>query len=108
MSASALARLLVDPRALAELPRERVPDALAEIERIRAALWAKLMTPEARAGRNGGEVDDYLTAAEIARRFSVSTKFVYAHRAELGGRKIGGAVRFPERAVRRYIEARRS
>lgn len=44
-----------------------------------------------------------LTVAEFARRISMSGSFVYDNRAELGGIKLGGAIRFPAEAVEEYL-----
>lgn len=50
---------------------------------------------------------EYLTAAAVAELLSVSEKFVYAHRDELGGRHFGSAVRFSRRAVEGYARRAR-
>lgn len=103
-----LARLLTDPAALDALPREHVPDALAEIERVRAALWAKLITSESPPARNGGEVD-YLTAKQVAGMLQVDVSFAYRHQHQLGAVRLSDrAVRFPRAAVGRFLERRRT
>ena len=38
----------------------------------------------------------------------VSKQWVYAHQRQLGGTRLDGALRFGEKAVRRYLAARRS
>jgi hypothetical protein len=48
-----------------------------------------------------------LTPAEVAARLGVKRRFVYAHRAELGGRALSKrALRFPEAALARYLARR--
>lgn len=101
-----LAMLIADPEGIATLPKERIPDAVGELERVKTALLARLYTSDG-APQQGGRPNlsqGYFTAKDVADLLNVSRKWVYAHRDELGGKKIGGAVRFPERAVRRYLE----
>ncbi len=45
-----------------------------------------------------------LSAREVAERLSTSTRWVYDHREQLGGKRLSRrCVRFPEAAVRRYM-----
>jgi excisionase family DNA binding protein len=48
-----------------------------------------------------------LDANEVAARLGVEKQFIYRHKQSLGAVRVGRAVRFPERAVERYL-ARRS
>jgi len=45
----------------------------------------------------------HLTASELADRLSVSDKWVYAHQDELGAIKLDGCIRFPAKALLRYL-----
>jgi excisionase family DNA binding protein len=48
-----------------------------------------------------------LDVVEVAARLGVERQFVYRHKQSLGAVRVGRAVRFPERAIERYL-ARRS
>ena len=49
----------------------------------------------------------WLTAAEVAEMLGTSVRWVYQHAAQLGGSHLSRrCVRFPESAVRRYLERR--
>jgi excisionase family DNA binding protein len=94
-------------REITVAPTSGLPDLAGSLARLQALVALRLSNGYPEAYRDKPEPDAYLTADEIAQRFGLSRKWVYAHRAELGGRKLGGRVRFPERAVRRYLAARR-
>ena len=52
------------------------------------------------------EPDRLLSAKEVAQRLQASTRWVYAHKADLPFAKElpGGAIRFSERGLRRWME----
>lgn len=53
-------------------------------------------------------VECALTARDVAARLGVSERWVYDHAAQLGGKRLSRrCVRFPETALRRYLERRR-
>lgn len=50
----------------------------------------------------------WLTAEEVAERLGVSVRWCYDHADQLGGKRLSRrCLRFPESAVRRYLERRR-
>ena len=94
-----------------QTPDERLTDLAGELARAQAIVSVRLSGIGAQAPDAGnvpaGNVDDYLTAKQVAERLNVSVKFCYQHRSELGGRKVGGSVRFPERGIQRYLAGRK-
>jgi excisionase family DNA binding protein len=86
-----------------------LPDLAGELARAQAIIALRLQRQDGRLSHDMtvSEPDGWLTPDAVAERLGVSRKWVYAHRAELGGRKIGGHVRLPERGVRRYLATKR-
>ena len=92
-----------DLRLLERVPRESIPDALAEIERARARLQLRLHLPE-EAPR---EVIVLLTADQVAEKLNVSRRFVYDHAEDLGRVQISARkVRFQADAVEEHMRRR--
>ncbi|PYP55929.1 MAG: hypothetical protein DMD44_13920 [Gemmatimonadetes bacterium] len=57
-------------------------------------------------GESNGE--PMLTAEAVAKRLDTSARWVYDHADELGGKRLSRrCLRFPEGAIRRYVERRR-
>jgi len=80
---------------------EQLADLLAE--KVAARLNGKATAP---AGTENGE--PMLTAAAVAQQLQTSARWVYDHADELGGKRLSRrCLRFPEEAVRRYVERRR-
>lgn len=50
--------------------------------------------------------DRWLPPAAVAARLEVAIRWVYRHKRELGGVKVGKYLRFPESALRRRLERR--
>lgn len=90
-------------QAVEAVPAEQLPDLVAELARADAIARQRMLVPD--PSKNDPEPDRLLRAAEVAERLSVSVKWVYRHQGRLGGTKLGGAVRFSERAVESYIDA---
>ncbi len=81
---------------------ETLADLVAE--RVAARLNGKHEDVGAEA-RNG---ETLLTAAAVAEQLGTSARWVYDHAEELGGKRLTRrCLRFPEAAVRRYVERRR-
>ena len=75
-------------------------------EVLLAALGGNGAAPSAPDPEPGAEC--LLTARDVAERLSTSARFVYDHQAQLGGKRLSRrCLRFPEAAVRRYMERRR-
>ena len=57
-------------------------------------------------GESNGE--PMLTAEAVAKQLQTSARWVYDHADELGGKRLSRrCLRFPEAAIRRYVERRR-
>ncbi len=88
-----------DLRSLERVPRDHIPDALAEIERVRSRLLLRISQPE----EEPREEIVLLTAGEVAERLNVSKRFVYDHADRLGRVQIGTRkVRFQADAVDKF------
>ena len=83
------------------VPPDQVTDLLGELARHTACLNLSLNTHPQPAQPNG--LDRQLNCAEVADLLGVSRNWVYSHRRVLGGKKLGGSVRYPERSIRRYL-----
>lgn len=103
-------RPLWDP---ASLSLEAIPDALAEIERVRAILWTRLSERPAEAS-DAAQIEagdsDCLTPEGAARVLGVSVRWLYRHWKELPfARKLSRkTLRFSEKGLRRWLDTRRS
>lgn len=87
-----------------EMPSTDASALLGELERVKALAWMRVQTP--RPTSPTPSLDRYLTAAEVAERLGVKLPWVYSHRDDLGGVKMAGVVRYPERAIIRYLAGR--
>lgn len=95
-------RAIIDEVAVSE-----IPDVLGELARAQAVAQLRLQPPT----QNGTvpKLDQYLTVEEVAEHLKVGTKWIYDHVDELGGMRLSSrAVRFPSRAIQRYLAGRRS
>ena len=95
-------------RRVRQADAEEAADLVGHLHRLAALCQIRLHeNGHSRAGnhhRDDQSLDRYLSAQMVAQRIGMSTDWVYRHRDELGGVKSGGAVRFPERAVARYLK----
>ena len=92
---------------LDSISEEEAPDLIAELARKQFLLQGKITRRDFRERPVGGSsADRCLTAAEVAELWGMSEKWVYIHREELGGVKLGSSVRFPEKALRKYLNSR--
>ncbi len=97
-------------QAVAEASPQQAPALLGELERLKASLWGRLMTPlPALDGHSGaGEGDRLLTVEEAAHRLGVSKDFLYRKArvlpftVRLGPRQL----RFSLRGIERHIRQR--
>ena len=83
------------------VPSDQLCDLAGELAKYQARIILSLNSPPQPAQSDG--LSRQLTAAEVSQILSVSKNWVYQNRAKLGGKKLGGAVRYPERAVRKYL-----
>ena len=86
----------------AAIPAGELLDLVAELARLDVLARQRLAQDN---GARTPEPDRWLTAKELAAMLSISVKWIYAHQRELGGTRLDGAVRFSEKAVRRYLQA---
>lgn len=84
--------------ALTATAAAEIPEALAELERLKAVAWLRIRLPEpAPAG------DRLLTAKEAAPRLGVTVKAMYRRRWPFRKDHSSGNVRFSEQGIERYI-----
>jgi len=85
---------------------EDIPDLLGEIERAKAILWSRLLTPPVNG--NGTSVGDFnLTPDDVATRLGQTKRWVYRHGEDLGGKRLGHrTLRFSEAGIRAYLASR--
>jgi excisionase family DNA binding protein len=96
-------------RIVEECPADALPDLLGELARAQAVATLRLQDNGTPPAPPSDKLGRHLTADELAKRLGVSPKWCYDHADELGAVRLSGrAVRFPEKAVRRYISARTS
>lgn len=107
MTSSFLAEVVADPHRLDELPREELPDLLANLERLRAKVWARLSAPPEDAS-SGGKPDRLLDVGAVAEILDVAPRYVYDHADDwpftrrISPRKL----RFSEQRLYRWLETR--
>ena len=104
-----LATLLQDPQRVAEIPPEDLPALLGELERLKAVLWARMMSAQINgSGQGEGPVKDrLLTVKEAAARLKTSTDFLYRNANALPFTvRLGSRLRFSARGLARYIRQR--
>lgn len=83
-----------------DLLLEQLADLVAE--RVAARLNGQAHAPAPAAP------EPLLTAAAVAKQLHTSARWVYDHTEELGGKRLTRrCLRFPEGAIRRYVERRR-
>ena len=105
-----LAELVADPSRVARVPREQAPVLLAELERLRVALWLRVNAP-AKPATNGTQPDKsdrMLDVNEAAQRLGVGVRWLYRHADELPfTRRLGTrTLRFSEEGVDRWLATR--
>ena len=88
---------LLPPGTALTLPRETLLEALNGAE-----------PPDTGIADAGARLARLLSAAEVAERLGTSVRWVYDHADQLGRCQLSRrCLRFPEAAVRRYLERRR-
>lgn len=106
-----LAEIVSRPDAAFTVEPVAVPGLLAELEGLRAKLWARLLAP-ARRDRDDGEQsapDRLLNPAEAAKLMGVTPRWLYRHASRLpfARRLSRKALRFSEAGLRRRLAAHR-
>ena len=77
-------------RTALELPPDRLPKALGELEEVRSTLWARLTAP---APVQSPGYDERITIGEAARRLGLTEDYIYHHHGDFSftrreGRKL--------------------
>ena len=94
-------------RALVErVPRDEIPDLIGELARAKALVETRLRAPAPTTGATS-DGDAILNVQEVADHIGMSSKWVYNHADELGGFKVGSALKFSARGIRKYITTQR-
>ncbi len=109
MSGEVVTRLAELERELATLGADELPRLLGELERLRAATWARLAGLSANGQSRTGhdQPDELLDVEEAARRLSLSCDHLYRHAKELPFTvRIGRRLRFSAKGLERYIRQR--
>jgi hypothetical protein len=99
---SSLAEILADPRKTRAIPADAVPDLLAELERMKAILWAQLMV-SLKNGQTVPDGDRLLGAKETATRMGVSLDYVYKTKTFPFAVKEGRRLLFSQRGLDQYL-----
>ena len=93
--------------ALAEVSPQEVPALLGGLERVRAALWARMMSASSDGyGRAHAAEDRLLTVEEAAGKLGVSPDWLYRRRLPFTVRLGPRQLRFSAQGIERYIRQR--
>lgn len=88
-----------------DLPQERLPDALGDLERVKARLLARLTAPA--SGYMPPMEDRLLTVGEAAQRLALAPDTLYRKARTLPFTvRIGHQVRFSSAGIEKFIRAR--
>ena len=103
-----LGGLIADPAKVALLPPEAVPEVLAQLEGIRARLWARLTAPQGNGQGQAKEDEDRLLGVqEAAAKLGRSVDSMYRHAGKYPFTvRDGRNLRFSEAGINRYIRQR--
>ena len=90
------------------VPPEDLADAIGVLTRLDVQLRQALAARPATNGNPPSRLDRLLTVDEVAAKLGMKPTWVHRHKRELGGIKLSGkALRFPEKAIARFLAARR-
>jgi excisionase family DNA binding protein len=85
-------------KSVRDLPADELPELIGDLERVKAAAWARLATPTLQ------EHDELLNVQGAARRLGVSTDYLYRHHAKLPfARREGRRLLFSSLDIDKYI-----
>ena len=91
---------------IGELARQEIPAVLGELEELKAAAWAQLLTPTngSNPAATKPQDDRWLTAAEAAALLRVTPRWLYRHQKKLPfARQLSRkCLRFSEAGLRRW------
>lgn len=108
MSGEVVTRLAELERELATLGADELPRLLGELERLRAAMWARLVGLSANGQSRTGhdQSDELLGVKEAARRLGSSPDYLYRSKDLPFRVRIGRRVRFSAKGIECYIRQR--
>ncbi len=100
-------------REIAEVPLEKAPTLLGELERLKALLWIRMMHPSPNHRCHSPierEADHLLTPEEAGRMLGVTPRWLYRHAKRLPfTRRISRKVlRFSEAGLRRWLATKKT
>jgi len=102
-----LARLLADPARIPEVPAAELPAILAELERVKALLWARLVAGNGGGHETRGKEDRMLDVTAAAERSGMSKAWLYQNHQGLPfAKKVGRKVLFSEAGLTRWLASR--
>ncbi len=99
-------------KAIMEASLHEAPRLLGDLERLKASLWARTMSPLATHDGLSGTTrptggDQLLTVEEAAEKLGVSRDWLYRHSKKLAFTvRLGRHLRFSARGIERYIRQR--
>jgi excisionase family DNA binding protein len=105
-----LLRILLEPQRIAELAAHDIPAFLGDLERVRAALWGRML--------HGGKtdttasavdsVDEVLTVPEVARELKFTRAYIYeaVRRGDVAAIRQGKYVRIRRQDLRAWLAGR--
>jgi excisionase family DNA binding protein len=103
-----LALVLADPRRVADLRANEIPALLGTLEQVRAALWARMIRPQAEVVQDsrGAAGDQLLTVAEVAAEAKFTPGYVYdaVRRGQLSAVRKGKYVRIRRADLQAWLE----
>lgn len=103
--------LLRDPAWPAVIPVTEIPVLVGDLERLKALLFARLLSPDGRGdGQPPVEADRWLCAEEAAGILNVTPRWLYRHHKKLpfARRLSRKALRFSEAGLRKWLAAKRA
>jgi excisionase family DNA binding protein len=106
---SDLVRILLEPQRIAGLAAADVPTLLGDLERVRAALWDRMLRgSRAETPTAAGDADEVLTVPEVALELRFTRAYVYeaVRRGDVTAVRKGKYVRIRRADLRAWLEGR--
>ena len=86
------------------------PVLVGELERLKAAVWTRMMQPSAPAMATAPTQQNghYLTVDQVVERFNVTAKWLYWHKKQMPhSQPSRKCLLFPEQAITKWFASRR-
>lgn len=100
-------RLLELKEEIGGLAPQESPAVLGELEELKAAAWAQLLTPNGRSRSGIQPADELVDVQEAARRLGLSRDYLYRHARQLPFVvRINRRLRFSSEGIQRFIRLR--